>query len=225
MRFLFCNIAWMDYYKGNINGEDKPQGGGSFVEETGTATEEHNFDPVQIVSEDGLTVEEYCYGFVETKRTKGNTVNQMKIENIVGCELCKNEDSLDGVTVVYCARYPSSDVKETFVVGWYLNATVFRHYKTLEYTILEDEMEYQYTQYFNAFTNKENVVLLPKGARRKRIWQVPRKTAKGLPYGFGQSNVWYANEKGNDSLNDFLKRIEKQINEYSGDNWIDSYPN
>lgn len=43
MRFLFCNIAWMSYYKGNVNGNDEPKGGGSYVLETKDAHEKHNF--------------------------------------------------------------------------------------------------------------------------------------------------------------------------------------
>lgn len=31
MRILFCNIAWMDYYKGTIEGKDVPRNGGSYV--------------------------------------------------------------------------------------------------------------------------------------------------------------------------------------------------
>ena len=34
MKVLFCNIAWMKYYKGDALGNDQPQGGGSFVKET-----------------------------------------------------------------------------------------------------------------------------------------------------------------------------------------------
>lgn len=31
----------------------------------------------------------------------------MRIENIVGCELCKKEESVDDVPVVYCAKHPA----------------------------------------------------------------------------------------------------------------------
>ena len=49
MRILFCNIAWMNYYKGIIWGKDEPQNGGS--------------------EESGYPKGEYCLGFVETKST------------------------------------------------------------------------------------------------------------------------------------------------------------
>lgn len=31
MKILFCNIAWMDYYKGIVNGIDESKNGGSYV--------------------------------------------------------------------------------------------------------------------------------------------------------------------------------------------------
>ena len=46
MRILFCNIAWMNYYKGIIWGKDEPQNGGSYVKETLDAHEKYNFSPM-----------------------------------------------------------------------------------------------------------------------------------------------------------------------------------
>ena len=84
MRILFCNIAWMKEYRGNEDGRDIPVNGGSFVNETGDAHEKYNFTPVNIEGKEGL----YCLGFFETKSHNGKDVNQMRIENIAGCELC-----------------------------------------------------------------------------------------------------------------------------------------
>jgi hypothetical protein len=39
MRILFCNIAWMDYYKGILLRVEEPQNGGSFVKDTKDAHE------------------------------------------------------------------------------------------------------------------------------------------------------------------------------------------
>ena len=82
----------------------------------------------------------YCVGFFETKSHNGKDVNQMRIENISGCELLKKEESVDDVLVVYCAKHPAH--KFTTVVGWYKHATVFRHYQEAvfapeDYTILQ----------------------------------------------------------------------------------------
>lgn len=46
LRILFCNIAWMDYYKGIVPGKDEPKGGGSYVNENLDAHEKYNFDVV-----------------------------------------------------------------------------------------------------------------------------------------------------------------------------------
>ena len=175
MRILFCNIAWMKEYRGNEDGKDIPLNGGSFVDETGDAHEKYNFTPVNMEGREGL----YCLGFFETKSHNGKDVNQMRIENIAGCELLKKEESVDDVLVVYCAKHPAH--KFTTVVGWYKHATVFRHYQEA----------------------------------------VPRKS-NGWAYGFGRANVWYASEEDS-RLQDYLARLEKQINEYDGENWIEKY--
>lgn len=220
MRILFCNIAWMKYYKGDAGNNDHPQGGGSYVDNNQYAHEEFNFHPVKMMF-DGVA-ENYCLGFVETKQTNGKTLNQMKIEKISGCELCKGENSVEDVTVVYCARYPYSEKRETVIVGWYNHATVFRRYEKQEFTERLGRAEYE--QLYNAIAKKEDCVLLPSGERRLNKWNVPRKTAKYSKYGFGQSNVWFANDSENKELQDFLGRIANEIDEYSGENWIDKYP-
>ena len=56
---------------------------------------------------------------------------------------------------------------------------------------------------------------------RKVQWEVPRKSS-GWAYGFGRANVWYASEEDS-RLQDYLTRLEKQINEYDGENWIEKY--
>ena len=90
MRILFCNIAWMKEYRGNEDGKDTPLNGGSYVDETGDAHEKYNFTPVNMEGREGL----YCLGFFETKSHNGKDVNQMRIENIAGCELLKDRKSV-----------------------------------------------------------------------------------------------------------------------------------
>jgi hypothetical protein len=108
MRVLFCNITWMDYYKGIVPGVDEPHVGGSYVKETKDAHEKYNFEPVEIIKDEVLPAGEYCLGFVETKTTKGNSRNQLHIENINGCQALGKEESVDDVLVIYCAKHPLS---------------------------------------------------------------------------------------------------------------------
>ena len=91
IRILFCNIAWMKEYRGNEDGKDTPLNGGSYVDETGDAHEKYNFTPMNMEGKEGLC----CLGFFETKSHNGKDVNQMRIENIAGCELLKKEEAVD----------------------------------------------------------------------------------------------------------------------------------
>lgn len=81
-----------------------------------------------------------------------------------------------------------------------------------------------YDQAYNAIARKEDCVLLPRASRRKaNTWKVPRKS-KGVAYGLGQSNVWFAQgREDNKLLDQFLNKIVRQIEEYDGENWIDKY--
>lgn len=206
MRIIFFNIAWMKEYRGNETGDDTPVFGGSYVDKTGNAHEKYNFLPVYIDDSD----EQYCLGFYETKSHNGKDINQMHIEKIVGCELCKNEESVEDVLVIYCAKHPAHSF--TTVVGWYKHATVYRDYMAAEFG--EGDI-----QNYNAIAKAKDCVLLPTSARaRKPVWEVPRK-GNGWAYGFGRANVWYASED-DPRLNTYLERLVKQIDEYRGENWI-----
>ena len=183
MRILFCNIAWMDYYKGIVPGKDEPKNGGSYVKDTKDAHEKYNFKP-ELLKLKGFPEGEYCLGFVETKSTSAGKRNQLNIEKIEGCSDLKNDTEVDDVLVVYCALYPDSFDKETYVVGWYKHATVYRRYEKLEFDTEasdnersdnESAADEKYIQLYNAIAIKEDCVLLPRSQRRKTFWRVPRK--------------------------------------------------
>ena len=94
MRILFCNIAWMDYYKGIVPGKDEPKNGGSYVKDTKDAHEKYNFKP-ELLKLKGFPEGEYCLGFVETKSTSAGKRNQLNIEKIEGCSDLKNDTEVD----------------------------------------------------------------------------------------------------------------------------------
>ena len=179
MRILFCNIAWMDYYKGIVPGKDEPKNGGSYVKDTKDAHEKYNFKP-ELLKLKGFPEGEYCLGFVETKSTSAGKRNQLNIEKIEGCSDLKNDTEVDDVLVVYCALYPDSFDKETYVVGWYKHATVYRRYEKLEFDTEasdnersdnESAADEKYIQLYNAIALKEDCVLLPRSQRRKTFWK------------------------------------------------------
>ena len=199
MKILFCKISSMKYYRGVEEYDDQPHNGGKFVQENGYGYEQYNFDTVNIEGED------YLLGFVETKSTKGKR-NDLHIENIQGCESLVNEDSVDGVLVIWCATRSSN---QTSIVGWYKDATVYRQYQELEFVN-------DYVQCFNIEAKKENCVLIPHTDRNRYIWDAP--TPRTHTYGFGQALVWYAKEE---KAKNYLDRLVKNINEYDGENDID----
>lgn len=54
------------------------------------------------------------------------------------------------------------------------------------------------------------------------MWWVPRISRKNGPsYGFGQANVWFANEKDNKSKEDYLNKIIGLIDNYDGENYME----
>lgn len=201
MKILFCKISSMKYYKGVEEYNDKPYNGGDFVKKNGYGHEQYNFDPEIIAGE------EYLFGFVETKSTRGKR-NDLRIENIRGCEAFENEDSIDGVLVIWCA---TTDLNQTSIVGWYKDATVYRRYQELDL-----ELDNGYIQDFNIKSKSENCVLIPHTDRNKHIWNAP--TPKTHTYGFGQAMVWYAKEE---KAKIYLDRLIKNINDYDGKNDIE----
>lgn len=217
MRILFCNIAWLKYYKGLGPGEVEPISGGEYVKRTGDAHEKYNFDPVDVTFEDSSMPDgKYCLGFVETKSTGGTRVNQLHIEKIAGCKACVDEPAVDDVLVVYCATHPAYSF--TTVVGWYRHATVFREYQQATFG--------DYIQSYNSIAKAEDCVLLPKDMRARRTnWFVPRRNS-GAAYGFGRSNVWFASkdDENQELLSKFLEQMGKNILEYRGENWLNKYP-
>ena len=215
MKLLFCNIAWLDYYKGIYEGVDEPVGGGDYVKKTGDAHEKYNFEAIEIYGDD----EKYCLGFVETKTTK-TSQNQLHIERIRGCEELAGEDSVEDVLVIYCAKHPAHNF--TTVVGWYNHAIVYRYYQQMNFSSDNPDEAELYVQNYNAIAKAKDCVLLPRRERSLYSKWSYRRTS-GAAYGFGQSNVLFAAEE-NELLKSFLNQIIKQIKEYDGENWLNKYP-
>jgi len=208
MRILFCKISSMKYYKGHCD-EDVPVNGGKYVAEHGYGHEEYNFTPILVQGES----ETECLGFVEPKSNSG-TRNTFHLEKIDGCANLKNEPFVEDVLVIWCATRLQGDVT---VVGWYKHATVWRDLQswTLEWNDGEEE------RFQNVRAKAADCTLLPVGERNRHIWSIP--TAKRTKaYGFGQSMVWYPTEP---KAQPFVSRLVENIDNYCGENWLDTYPN
>ena len=103
-KLVFCNIGWMENYKGQGVYGDLIEGGGA-----------HNDDNVGYEVCNFLEVGDQVYGYVET----GGSIN---LERITARK--KEGETISGVTVVWTAKRPKVG---TVIVGWYKNATVHRN--------------------------------------------------------------------------------------------------
>lgn len=189
-RILFCNVAYMKFYDNRIY--DNPVNGGAYVTKHNDALEKCNFQEC----EDG-----FYRGFVETIHNKGyelglesNTYNSIHIERIDSSY--KGKEEIDNVLVVFCAK-PNEG--PSVIVGWYNNATVYRGRK-----------DYNGRQY-NLIAKKEDCVLLDESERN---YVIPR--AKIHKIGFGQSNLWYA-----DNAQDFTDNVINYIGKEEHDSLIE----
>lgn len=197
----------MKYYRG-ITSEDIPVSNAAYVKETGNAHEAYNFDAIEL---DG---EKVCLGFVMLIGNSATSELQIRIENIVGTNNLKNDEEIEGVTVVWCAKNPYG--KNMRVVGFYKNATVYRHTRQAEF------QDSNYVQYFNFICKEEDCVLLPYAERNKFEWFIPASGRGGYNFGFGRSNIWFANSKDeNDKADAFLRRMQENIMNYSGENLME----
>ncbi len=199
---IFCNIAYMKYYRGIVDGVDEPVNGGKYVMENKDGGECYNFDPVSFSDGDLL------FGYV---MPPSNTI-QLHLEKIIGCKASKKDDCIEKAIVVWCAK--ENDRRSTRVVGWYKDSNIYRFNQKLQF-------DNGYIQDYNFTAKKEDCVLLPEDERRKTKWYVPRSGTKGKDFGFGQSNIWYAQgSEDNEELKTYLENIIRQIDSYDGENLI-----
>ena len=151
MRVLFCNVGWMEFYRGLGRG-DAIKGGGSFVETEERGGEVCNFEP-----HGG-----FVHGYV---RPPGKTIDTKRIAG-------HDAESIDNVLIVWTA--PRNGRSPTVVVGWYRNATVFREFQEFDRVPPVHE-ENELTGYrFKA--KADGAELLPIDSRTFEI----RKHKKGL---------------------------------------------
>jgi hypothetical protein len=155
---IFLNIAWMKNYDGETD-DDKPIDGGIWDEKN----EVCNF----------ANANNRCYGFVYPKN-----LGPINIDRI-GAN--PNSDKIDGVTVIWTAKHATYG---TVVVGWYVNATLYRRPQQVTDSLLhvKNNVEVYYAE-----CSFDDATLLPE---RQRTFQVPRGEG-----GMGQYLIWYADNK------------------------------
>ena len=169
---LFCEIGWMETYTGNP--ADNPRGAGSDPE--GRDAEKCNFKPFN----------GWMLGYVAA-------VNRtIKITRLGASG---DASSCEGVDVVWIADRP--DQGGLVVVGWYRDATVFRHLQ-----------EHANRGLYQCEAEEANCVLLEPASRDFKIEKHDENgSKKGHP---GQSNVWFGNSPYGKKLK---RKLEKLINQ------------
>ena len=166
---IFLRIGWMNRYRGQTT-NDQITGGGPFVEEHGYGHEIFNFQPAN----------DRVYGYVQPT---GSGHNQplgpgIKIERLGASS---GDDCVPGVLAIWVATAPSGG---GYIVGWYANATVYRHWQQPPLEANRRHASQDFGYYVTAAS--DDAVLLPPD---ERLFPVPRGEG-----GMGQSNVWYADD-------------------------------
>jgi 5-methylcytosine-specific restriction protein A len=183
MPVLFCNVGWMTRYDG-IDG-DSIQRGGSYNNES-IGHEVCNFS----------NVDTKVYGYVQpTGRL-----------NIVKLGAGKNDECIDGITVIWTA---GPDSGGTAIVGWYKNATVYRDSQQLNKPTKLQKRN-GLTNY-RILADASNAILLPID---KRDFMIPRAVKGGI----GQSNIWYADKPESAAL------VERALNLVNSNGFSDQLP-
>lgn len=186
---LFVRVAWMKYYRGDI-GNDIPENGGAYIGQYGNGGECFNF--TEMPNESG----NHCYGFFQI------TGKELHLEKIPGCESCKSEDFVEDVTVFFVAKH--NQTPKMRVVGYFKNATVYRHYQNLSGNVPAGKWE----KYIVSAT-AEDCKLIPWRERFTPKWVVPSASEANQTYGFGRSNVWFAGGEG--ASRDEIRFVEEKL--------------
>lgn len=167
---VLMHVVWMSEYQGH---EHKIFAGGfKWAARSGYGHEMFNFKAIR----------GHCFGYVEVvqRRIKGNTVDpQLRIESL-GAP--RGSDSVDNVLVVWTA--PNPDKRGRTIVGWYKNATVFRHKQQPEPHIGRARSWDHQVFSYRVKARAEDCVLLPP---ERRVLTIPPRTKgkKGMPGEFG----------------------------------------
>ena len=170
-KVVVCNITWMNKYAGI---ESNNYSNWRFVKENGFGFELNNF-----FNKNG-----FYYGYTQMSNRK---INLNRIDRN------SKEDILENVLVIWLSKNPKGSLT---VVGYYIDATVYRYQ---QHSVFAETPEEGY--YFKA--KVKNSYLIPV---EKRIFKFP-EGRNGRP---GQASIWYAdNIELRKRLVDYIVNVEK----------------
>jgi len=196
-KIVFITVDWMKYYQG-ITENDMPLGTG------GRYPKDQKHEVFNFLDDDGT-----CYGYtppwgkIDLKRIYRNDIKK---------SLDKNE-YIENVLVVFNAS--NYDGKNRRVVGFYVGATIFKepYPNTNPKRIITSTGSFAS---YNIRVKSENVYLFENEKDRQIYLPYSKKDG----YGYGQSNIWYANNnnvKCKEFRVNIVEQIETIIREYSFD--------
>jgi hypothetical protein len=167
MPMLLCRTVWLNHYDARAN--DPPYGNHGWVRGGNIPHEIKNFFP---------TIGGALLGFVQI-----NEWGKIKIERLGAT---RGDHEIRGVTVVWCAQHP--DGRGLVVVGWYLNATVYRERQPTPANWGMDDGEWPFRILGNISESQ-----LVDSSLRDFVVQ-PAGTPKGELV-FGQADLSYVDER------------------------------
>lgn len=185
-RLIFCNIGWMNFYRGLQGTTDKVSGTFSYFKEHKNNVQAHeacNF----LTADDGNV-----YGHVESFR--GNNDLDIHLENIGGQDF---DEFLDGVSVFWTATHPQEGGRR--IVGFYRDARVYRKrqcFKNHPKARPTGQHKQDKVDNFRISCRGENAVLLSPDDRKLRLERGPGW--------MGQTNWWSPDPDSDPEIATFL---------------------
>lgn len=196
-KIVFITVDWMKYYNG-ITEEDIPLGtGGSYPKEK--KHEIFNF------LDDGGT----CFGYTPPS-------GRINLKKICKSEIKRSPDGneyLENVLIIFNAS--KNDGNKRRVIGFYIGATIFKE----PFININPKRifvsNFSFASY-NIQVKSENAYLFENENERNIYLPFSKKDG----YGYGQSNIWYANNNSRSKKfrDNIIIQIEKIISENITDN-------
>ncbi|MCC3145940.1 hypothetical protein LJ207_11500 [Halanaerobium sp. Z-7514] len=193
-KLVYVNIVWMKYYRGlSKKDEISPKTGG------GSHPQEH-LDAIEATMNLKSNNKVYNTAFVGGY-TDSFGDNKWKKLNLKDHFEDTDGEKVEDCTVVWVAQKNQNKQEPHYIVGWWENATLLRYYKRIKFYSNSNLISKDY----NIFTDAERAYLIKE---KFRDFEVPRQ--RDLGYGFGQSNIWYAEEE---QAKQFKKKTINYISE------------
>ena len=174
---VYFNIGWMKRYSG-IFADDMTVGAHRYL-----ADHRYGFEAYNFAESESGTVRGY--------RPPG----RRERVNITKMGAPSNADSINGSLVIWLAREPES--KQAFIVGWYLNATVFRTARESTVDIGGEPI------WHSAEAAETDAFLLEPQLRTFRIESSRTKPGAG----FGQKPTWYGSKEVDEKVWEYVQSI------------------